>query len=100
MRWEDIRTAMADGTIEFQNHTYALHSNTKGKYGSAKKKWESLAEYKKVLTTDIMKLQNEFRENTNYVPNTYTYPFGKVSKESLDIIDHQELQQKNFLKNY
>lgn len=56
MRWEDIRNSMSDGTIEFQNHTYALHSNTKGRYGSAKKKWESLIEY----------------------------PFGKVSKESTD----------------
>ena len=24
MRWEDIRNSMSDGTIEFQNHTYAL----------------------------------------------------------------------------
>lgn len=86
MRWEDIKSAMEDGTIEFQNHTYDLHSNTKGRNGAAKKKGESLEEYKKALTEDLIKLQNEFKENTNYIPNTFTYPFGSVGKESTDII--------------
>lgn len=86
MRWEDIRNAMEDGTIEFQNHTYDLHSNTKGRNGAAKKNGESLEEYKKVLTADLMKLQNEFKENTTYIPNTFTYPFGSVCKVSTDII--------------
>lgn len=86
MRWEDIRSAMEDGTIEFQNHTYNLHSNNNGRNGAAKKKGESSEEYKKILTADLMKLQDEFKENTNYVPNTFTYPFGSISKESEDII--------------
>lgn len=86
MRWEDVRNAMEEGTIEFQNHTYSLHSNTKGRSGSAKRKGESLEQYKKVLKSDLLKLQAEFRENTNYEPSTYTYPFGQVSKESKEII--------------
>ena len=86
MRWEDIRSAIEDGTIEFQNHTYNLHSNNNGRNGETKKKGESSEEYKKILTADLMKLQDEFKENTNYVPNTFTYPFGSVSKESEDII--------------
>lgn len=86
MRWEDIKNAMEEGIIEFQNHSYALHSNTKGRNGSMKKIGESLEEYQKMLTSDLMKLQNEFKENTNYVPNTYTYPFGAISKESINII--------------
>lgn len=86
MRWEDIRSAMKDGTIEFQNHTYNLHSNNNGRNGAAKKKGESSEEYKKILTADLMKLQDEFKENTNYVPSTFTYPFGSISKESEDII--------------
>lgn len=86
MRWEDIKETMGDGTIEFQNHTYDLHSNTKGRYGTKKKRGESLEEYKAVLKEDILKLQNEFEENTNYSPNTFTYPFGQISKESNEII--------------
>lgn len=86
MRWEDIKLAMEDGIIEFQNHSYNLHGNNKGRNGSMKKRGESLEEYKTFLTSDLMKLQDEFKENTKYIPNTYTYPFGGVSKESGDII--------------
>lgn len=86
MRWEDIREAMQDGTIEFQNHSYAMHNNEKGRNGSSKKRGESIEDYKRNFTADIVKLQKEFKENTNYIPNTYTYPFGMVSKESTNII--------------
>lgn len=86
MRWEDIKSVIDDGTIEFQNHTYNLHSNNNGRNGAAKKKSESSEEYKKILTSDLMKLQEEFKENTNYIPNTFTYPFGSISKESEEII--------------
>lgn len=82
MRWEDVKAAMEEGVIEFQNHSYNMHGNTKLRNGSSKKRGETLEEYKKNFTTDIMKLQNEFKENTNYIPNTYTYPFGEISKES------------------
>ena len=33
-----------------------------------------------------MRLQNEFKEYTDYVPSTFTYPFGSVEKCSTDII--------------
>lgn len=86
MRWNDIKEAIDDGTVEFQNHTYSLHSNNKGRNGSGRKKGETLEKYQEFLKSDLVKLQNEFKEKTNYIPNTYTYPFGKVSKESNEII--------------
>lgn len=86
MRWEDIKEGMEDEVVEFQNHTYSLHSNNGLRKGSMKKRGESLEEYKKIFVSDIMKLQKEFKENTNYIPNTYTYPFGAVSKESTDFV--------------
>lgn len=86
MRWEDIKEAMEDGTIEFQNHTYSMHSNTGSRKGTMKKKGETIEKYKEVFISDIMKLQNEFKENTNYVPNTFTYPFGAISKETIDFV--------------
>lgn len=86
IRWEDIKQQIEEGTIEFQNHTYDLHSNAKGRNGSAKKKNESQEQYSKVFEQDLMKLQNEFKQNTGYIPNTYTYPFGAVSKESLQLV--------------
>ena len=51
-----------------------------------KKKNESLEDYTTLLSQDINKLQKEFINNTNYTPNTFTYPYGAISKESLNII--------------
>ena len=86
MRWEDIKQAMEEGIIEFQNHTYNMHSDTGSRKGAMKKKGESLEKYKEAFISDIMKLQNEFKENTNYVPTTFTYPFGAVSKGTTDFV--------------
>jgi len=86
LRWADINMLIPDGTIEFQNHSYDLHSITKGRNGAKKKFGESLESYKEVLRNDIIKLQNEFQSNCYYTPNTFTYPFGAISKESDDIM--------------
>lgn len=88
LRWKDIKNLIDDGTIEFQNHTYDLHSNKKGRSGCKKKSWESADAYENMLTADLIKLQKEFKENTGYEPNTFTYPFGAVSKGSTKIIKH------------
>lgn len=86
LRWKDINELISSGRVEFQNHTYNLHDNTHGRIGAKKKKGESDDEYKKILEEDINKLQNEFKENTGYVPTCFTYPFGSISNSSLDII--------------
>ncbi len=31
-------------------------------------------------------MQQEFEENTIYIPNTFTYPYGAISKASKDIL--------------
>jgi len=84
LRWADINMLIPDGTIEFQSHSYNLHT-TQGRNGAKKKLGESLTHYKEVLTNDVMKLQDEFQNNCYYTPNTFTYPFGAISKES-DVI--------------
>ena len=86
LRWKDINELISSGRVEFQNHTYNLHDNTHGRIGAKKKQGESDDEYKKILEEDINKLQNEFKENTGYVPTCFTYPFGGISNSSLDII--------------
>lgn len=85
LRWKDINELIDSSTIEFQNHTYDLHEIGSRK-GAMKKYNESKEHYKDVLSKDILKLQDEFKENTNYIPNTFTYPFGAISKNSLEII--------------
>lgn len=86
LRWKDIKELMDTGRIEFQNHTYSLHSNTGKRIGTKKIKGETDEHYKNVLEEDILKLQQEFKENTNYIPQCFTYPFGGISNASLDII--------------
>lgn len=39
-----------------------------------------------MFSNDVLKLQEEFETNTNYTPNTFTYPFGAISKDSLIIV--------------
>lgn len=86
LRWKDINELILDGCIEFQNHTYNLHSLKNGRKGCAKIYNESLENYTNLLSNDINKLQLEFKNNCNYIPNTFTYPFGEVSRESYKII--------------
>jgi len=86
LRWKDINDLMQDGCIEFQNHTYNLHSTSK-RQGSKKLPYESVSAYADVFTKDLLKLQDEFAENCNgYKPNTFTYPLGAVSKDSIPLI--------------
>ncbi len=85
LRWKDINELICNGNIEFQNHTYNLHSIGTRK-GCMKKKFETKEDYETLLTNDLQKLQEEFIKNTNYTPNTFTYPFGAISKDSIDII--------------
>lgn len=86
LRWKDIKELMDTGRIEFQNHTYNLHSNTGKRIGTKKIKGETDEHYKSILKDDILKLQQEFEENTIYTPKCFTYPFGGISNASLDII--------------
>ena len=86
LRWKDVKELIDSGVIEFQNHTYNLHSESSGRIGCSKKKYESEENYAKLLSNDISLLQEKFQENTSYTPNTFTYPFGSISNASLPII--------------
>ena len=86
LRWKDIEELMNSGIIEFQNHTYNLHSESNGRLGCSKKSYESEENYRKILSNDITLLQEMFQENTGYTPNTFTYPFGSISKASIPIV--------------
>ncbi|MBE7011056.1 MAG: polysaccharide deacetylase family protein [Ruminococcaceae bacterium] len=84
--WDTVNEMMNSGLIEFQNHSYNLHTMDNGRNGSKKKIGESQNEYEKMLSYDLTLLQTEFLEHTGYTPTVYTYPFGAVSKASYDII--------------
>lgn len=83
MRWCDINSSIESGYIEFQNHSYNMHSNG----GSLKKYHEDFNNYKIRFSNDILKLQDEFKNNTGYMPNTYTYPFGGITNGTTSILE-------------
>lgn len=84
--WDNVNEMIESGLVEMQNHSYNLHTTDKGRNGSKRKRGESLDAYKKLLTEDLGKLQEQFKTNTGYTPTAYTYPFGSVSHDSYDII--------------
>lgn len=84
--WEQVKEMSKSGHVEIQNHSYKLHTNSNGRSGSMKKSNESVEQYKEFLTDDLMKLQRLLKENADIEPNTFTYPFGARSQESIDIL--------------
>lgn len=84
--WDQIVEMMSSGLIEFQNHTYNLHSGNGSRIGIRKLKGESIAAYEAVLNADLNKMQKEMQEYTGYTPVTFVYPYGEVSRESIPII--------------
>lgn len=84
--WEQIAEINKNGRFEIQNHTWNLHTITGGKNGSADRKGESAEAYKARFTKDVMKLQNKLKETIGEYPMTFTYPFGKIGKNSTEYV--------------
>lgn len=84
--WDQIREMLASGHVEIQNHTYNMHHITRKRFGCQKRKGESRAEYERVLTADLDQLQQEIYTMTGIRPNTFTYPYGQVSPESVPVL--------------
>ena len=84
--WDEIKELHDSGILEIQNHTYNLHTISDARRGSAIRKGENVEAYQKMLKEDLVKLQQILYEVTGAYPNTFVYPFGYVSKESLSVI--------------
>lgn len=85
LNWDDIKTLQQSGLVEIQNHSYSMHEQ-KGRKGAGRMRGESVEAYTQALKADLGKLQEAMKEHTGTVPNTFVYPFGQVSKESLSVL--------------
>ncbi len=85
LTWEDIKEMSKNENIEFSNHSYNMHENEK-RLGCFKLKSESEAEYEKILSNDLLKMQDALKEKSGISCEVFTYPYGKVSNASLEII--------------
>ena len=73
------------GLVEIGNHTYSYH-NMNPRLGIGMLKGESEEDYKKLITDDLERMNKKIKDKTGEAPVTFTYPFGKVSSASLDVI--------------
>lgn len=85
LSWQEIKTGYDSGLIEYGNHTHDLH-RTSPRYGVAKKKHESLADYTKMLQADVGHAQELLTACGIPTPNIFAYPFGKYSPETPQIL--------------
>ncbi len=87
LNWDDLRELDESDEFEIQNHTYDMHNtNSEGRRGLARKKGESAAEYKKVLSEDLLRMQNLLKNMSGITATAVAYPYGSYSKETLDIV--------------
>lgn len=86
LSWDNVKEMQNSGLVEFQNHTYNMHQNDKGRSGCKKKRGESDAEYREVLNKDIGKLQEEMQKHLGFTAPVFTYPYGSVSEASFPIL--------------
>jgi peptidoglycan/xylan/chitin deacetylase (PgdA/CDA1 family) len=84
--WSQIVEMSNSGVFEIQNHSYSLHLATNKRYGCTKNNGEDEPHYEKVLADDLKRLQQEVYEKTGRTPTAFTYPFGRVSRESEPVI--------------
>ena len=86
VNWQQVREMAASGRVEIENHSYNLHTITSSRTASMMVSGESLPHYRQMLMADAIRLQARIDEETGRIPQCYTYPYGLVSRESVDIL--------------
>ncbi|MCD8215641.1 MAG: polysaccharide deacetylase family protein [Clostridiales bacterium] len=106
LNWEEINEMSKSGFVEFQNHTYALHEIKNGRKGAAQKKGEDAGEYKKILTEDVSRLNDEILSYTGVKPTAFIYPYGNFNENTEIIIKEMGFEailncyeKVNYIKN-
>ena len=83
--WNNISEMSKSGLIEIENHTYDMHILSERK-GCTIKSGESEDCYKTTLSSDLTIVQEKVKNATGKTPLAFTYPFGRMCKQSYDII--------------
>ncbi len=83
--WSHLLEMQQSGYVEIQNHSYNLHAVSERK-GVKKKATETVGQYRQVLETDILHMQELLRDNLGKEATTFVYPFGSFCKESENIL--------------
>ena len=85
--WQQVKELHNSGLIEIQNHSYDSHHGN----GTKKKKGESFEDYRERFSQDLNKLQLRINEEIGSIPNTFVYPFGAISNDSIPVLKENGL---------
>lgn len=86
--WEQLKIMQESGIFELGNHTYDMHKpEGSSRFGTLINYNESESEYQEELKSDISNLNLKFQQNLEFIPNIFAYPYGKISKESISVIE-------------
>lgn len=92
LNWTQVQEMSQSGYVEIQNHTYGMHKICNDRKGCGIRYHECLEEYQKDLNNDIGNLQQKIQNYTGFLPNTFTYPYGYICPESIQIIKEMGFQ--------
>lgn len=84
--WEQGKEMLASNLIEFQNHTYDMHSSDSGRKGLKRKPGETVEEYQETLYDDLYKAHNTIKDNFGFIPRAIVFPFGSYCKDADKVI--------------
>ena len=83
MTWDEVRTLHESGRVEIQSHGYDMH----GKLGAGIRGGEGAEAYHARLKADLEKLQERIIAEVGFVPTTFTYPLGVISKGAQAVLE-------------
>ena len=86
MNWAQIQSIAGSDLVEFESHTYDLHSQDKGRTGCQIKQGEDTQSYQTLLYNDLNKLQEYLRIYAGAAPLAFAYPYGATCPEALPVL--------------
>lgn len=87
LNWNTISVISESGNVEIGNHTFDMHYNQAAKRkGMDKMRNESDEKYKRIIFTDINKMQNLLKEKSGVDCRTIAYPYGIYNSLTTEII--------------
>jgi len=82
LTWAQIEELYGSKRVEIQNHSYHSHDGL----GCGRRRGEPMEAYQARLRKDLSKLQETLEQKIGRKPTTFTYPLGKISDGSDEVL--------------
>ncbi len=87
LRWSELREMTESSLVELANQSFNMNLYIKdARRGTARQKEEALDAYVQALYDDVLLLQLETGDKAGVSPITFTYPYGIIGKETVNLI--------------